>query len=357
MRPFLAALVVATLAGCGTGDDEPVRTATAEPGGWTRLPDPPLSPRSGSVAAWTGAEVVVVGGNDALCPPNADCAVTEPSFADGAAYDPDTRTWRPIASAPVGVGGAEAVVAGGDVYLLEGAELLRYRPADDAWDRLPGPPVRGWYALAAAGDGLVAYSPSDEGDRVPDWRFEPVDGWTELPDDPLPPSFDRRVVVDGDALLLFGKAVGAGDQPPIRGARLHPTSGTWTEIAPAPSSGYQAWLLDGVVVVNPHFDGAGGGLFDLATGAWAPLPDPPVDDAAGVLGRDAAVFEYPAGWVFDLPARRWLQVPPVDDAFRSTVTAVGRRLFLYGGERWDEAGGDGEALGDAWLWEPPVRPR
>ena len=56
--------------------------------GWSRLPDPPLAPRFGSISASSGPEIFVIGGSKALCPPNADCAVPPgTSFADGAAYD------------------------------------------------------------------------------------------------------------------------------------------------------------------------------------------------------------------------------------------------------------------------------
>ena len=49
----------------GGGDSEELDVAgppsTQDPGGWTQLPEPPLSPRTGASAAWTGTEVVVFG--------------------------------------------------------------------------------------------------------------------------------------------------------------------------------------------------------------------------------------------------------------------------------------------------------
>ncbi|MDP9434040.1 MAG: hypothetical protein M3P93_02090, partial [Actinomycetota bacterium] len=68
MSRLLAVLVLALLAGCGPG------TATGPAPSWERLPDPPLSPRTLPVVAWTGAEVLVLGGDTApLCPPSASC--------------------------------------------------------------------------------------------------------------------------------------------------------------------------------------------------------------------------------------------------------------------------------------------
>lgn len=103
------------------------------------------------MAAWTGTEVVVVGGWEDLCPPGADCNMPSVSFTDGAAFDPTAGTWRPIAPAPVGVVGTRASVVAGDVYLLAGCRtincadsapvVLRYRPDPDTWDAAHRSPV------------------------------------------------------------------------------------------------------------------------------------------------------------------------------------------------------------------------
>ena len=55
----------------------------------------------------------------------------------------------------------------------------------------------------------------------------------------------------------------------------------------------------------------------------------------------------------DLP-RHGLEIPPLDGRSSSGLTAVGRDLFVVGGERW-ESSDDGELLGEAWLWRAPGR--
>ena len=89
--------------------------------GWTELPAPPLSPRTGAIAAWTGSEVVVVGGGgeNVLCPDTADCSFPNDAelFTDGAAFDPRSGTWRRIADAPVPPWTGQAVAVDGDVYV------------------------------------------------------------------------------------------------------------------------------------------------------------------------------------------------------------------------------------------------
>lgn len=307
-----------------------------------------------------------------MCADGAECIPPDdPPLRDGAAFDTATRSWRPIAPAPAGFYAERPAVVGGDVYVLTcvqqqqcatDGQLMRYRPADDAWDTLPGPPADGSYQIAPAGDDLLAYSPSEEAGEVPDWLFDTgAEVWQALPADPLPPSYDRHIVsVNGD-LMVFAKHIDPSSIQlgPITGARLDTTTGTWTELPKAPASGFQAWALDGMVVINPHFTGAGGGIFKPATGEWGPLPDPPTapswdGDMAGALGADTAVFAYWAGWVLDVPSRSWIEIPRLDDREihpEAGASAVGRRLFVFGGER-RPSGSDGELLDDAWIWTP-----
>ncbi len=76
-------------------------------------------------------------------------------------------------------------------------------------------------------------------------------------------------------------------------------------------------------------------------------------DLAGVYGLNEAVYEYASGWVLDQLRQAWVQIPPVDDRSSTFVGAVGRNLFIFGGDRWP-TGGPGTLLGDAWLWVPPA---
>jgi hypothetical protein len=362
--------VVAVSATRNTVDTESPGVVVESPGpaalapGWNRLPDPPLSPRNGAVAAWTGNEVVVFGGWENLCPPGADCATVPTPFDDGAAYNPATRTWRPIAQVPAPIASRTAVALNGDVYVLgclpascNSDALLRYRPGADTWDTLSLLPSNGAYALLAAEHDVIAYRGSDEAAELPDYRFDTAaQGWEALPDDPFPAMYDRQLLWNGDELLLFGKRSDANaPPPPIEVARLRGDN-TWEALPQAPGSAFQAWALDGEVIVNPHFGAPGGGIFDPPTNAWSPLPDPPASfggDMAGALGRDRAVYEYAAGWVLDVPTRRWIEIPDLDareDASGVAKTAVGRDLFIFGGDRWDDDNTNGTLLNDAWMW-------
>ena len=91
---------------------------------WFSIPSGPLSARSGAAAVWTGAEMLVMGGQ-----------------AGSAAYDPATRLWRelPTESLPI----EKAVVwTGSEAIVFSGSGWGRaYSPTTDTWRALPEPPI------------------------------------------------------------------------------------------------------------------------------------------------------------------------------------------------------------------------
>ena len=256
-------------------------------GGWERLPDGPLSGRVGATAVWNGEEVVVVGGSTYLCPPNADCGgPVDPPFSDGAAYDPSTREWRPIAPAPAAFDGEGAVVVASDVYFLVSCAIERFTADDldacpttdgdvaftrydadaDEWTLLDPPPTGRDYGLASVGRFIVAFTGSDERGEAPDLLFDTESStWQEIPDDPMPAVFDRTVVssAEGEALILVG-APTAGLADPAQDnnavARFDLASRTWEALPSPPGRGYRGWGVDDRVVLEPHFGGHGGSL-------------------------------------------------------------------------------------------------
>jgi hypothetical protein len=110
---------------------------------WTALPASPLRARTRHVAVWSGREMFVWGGT------------TKGSgvggLLDGAAYDPHDRTWRTIAPAPAGSDRtyATGVWANGKIVIAGGVgprfptetSLLVYDTAHDTWRTVPAPTV------------------------------------------------------------------------------------------------------------------------------------------------------------------------------------------------------------------------
>jgi hypothetical protein len=141
--------MVVLLFTAGCADEASVPTSSRAVEGWAPVTEPPLSPRYDAHAFWLDGRVVVMGGTDARpCPPTASCVPPDESpFRDGAALDPGTGRWRPIAEAPVPLGFATSVAIGDTAYLwITGtgesrwsAAFVAYDAGDDRWRRLPFP--------------------------------------------------------------------------------------------------------------------------------------------------------------------------------------------------------------------------
>jgi hypothetical protein len=235
MRGKLGLLAAAGLAAA-------VVAAVADSGGpWKRLPDPPLSPRAMPTGFWTGEEVVLVGGDEEPCHPAASCAApTVPPLADGAAYNPQTSAWRSIADPPFGFAWAVPFVFESTAYLWVPGEsyrpdapsgFLAYRFERDSWDELSLPTDEDpdAYVFLTLEDKIVALSWGDEPREIPDFVFDVAsETWSELPDDPLSPGYDRVMRWTGEELVLFDHELGdTDDDARLRAAAFDFETGGW----------------------------------------------------------------------------------------------------------------------------------
>jgi hypothetical protein len=383
--------LILTSAACGQGADPTDPGADAEPATtWVRLAESPLSPRTGATGVWTGEDVLVFGGEQVACPPNADCAPPdEPALQDGAAYNPATDTWRRITTPLVPVRYAHTAVIGDAVYVWAHSSydaeaspvFMRYSIPDDTWTSLPPPTADGQGAapsirgmvVTGAGDRLVGYSSSDEQGEQPDWLYDPVGGWTQLPDDPHTPAFDRSMTWAADRLVLFDKELVANpgsERPSLgRAAVLDLSAGVWETLPPSETLAYGPWFADNGRLIDPALGSAdggevnnwgrhypNGGILDLAGRRWQSLPAGPSDASfsAGVLGSQGAMYTGYRGVVLDLAAERWLTVPELEEPRGTsgrTVVAVGTDLFVFGGVDWADPGG-ARFHNDGWRWAP-----
>lgn len=177
---------------------------------WRALAPSPMSPRTGAGAVWTGTELLVLGGWDHGGP-----------LDDAAAYHPLTNTWRLLAPAPPGLTGAlevqglwdgESAVVWAPYPSPNGTGLARYDPVQDRWTSLPTPPGRSsepltavaWsgtelYAVRAAPGGLGLWSLAKD-ELI--WQERP----SPLPDQSYPFfatwTGSRLVVLTSEALSM-----------------------------------------------------------------------------------------------------------------------------------------------------------
>lgn len=385
VRVFVLFLAV-VLAACGNdaaleatgpgGDDEPALPAVAgaNSGRWEPMPPAPIPAREGGVIGWTGQDILVVGGTTFVCPPGADCAAPAGSSyrSDAAALDPTTRTWRAVAEAPVPVPPhSPRTQLDGDVYVLvpswsdaEPTLLLRYRAAADTWESVDVPTATPISGLLATDDRIVVYSGSDERGEVADLSFDPDLGtWSEMPADPLSPSFDRHYAWDGEKLHLFAKDItpspGGESGPSVTRAAVLHQNGTWEQLPTGTDTlGFWASITHRGRLVAPQLGCADGGevnnygrcipyggVFDNTSQTWKPLPNTPFVgqrdvQSAGAFTADEVLLTAHRGHMLDLTTDTWIELPAIDgDAqdrtIQRTLAGAGRYGFAFGGARFD----------------------
>lgn len=357
-------LVALALALSACGDADGTGTPTAAGGAWTAATAGPLSARYAPLLAWTGQEVLVVGGHTGPpCPPNADCQLPDDFARNAAAYDPDRGSWRPLVDAPADLDRYVArVVVDGDLVVGDGRAWWRYDVDADAWTRLPGAGEATGLPEAVR-DGLV-YTHRGQTVRTLDVA---TGEWRSLPDDPLTPRLTDATVFATDAgIVLTGVNYeeAAPDEPTLTQAdvwdgeswRRLPRTGMigplyhWTgerllglEIGGADGGGVDGW--------GRWYPFAG--ALDPATGEWSAVDGvPDYEDAQKVDWRveaaDGPLFAT-AGFVYDDRTGDWTRLgrPASDVDWEVTGVWADGRLVVFGGA--DE---DGDLSGQTWVWAP-----
>ena len=165
-------------------------------------------------------------------------------------------------------------------------------------------------------------------------------------------AFDRSAVWTGRELLMT--SLDLVDQPNsvrpslYRAAALDLGAGTWRGLPDSEVLGWSpTWFWSGDRLVNPAIGSADGGetndfgrafpfggIFDIGSGAWSTLPDPPV--VASVLqglsvgGADDVVSSE--GFVLNVPTLTWtpLPKPRADELSGMASVWAGDRLFHVG---------------------------
>lgn len=198
-----------------------------------------LTPRSQFAAVWTGAELIVWGGQ------------TEGGVElnDGARYDPETDIWSPISDTsgleprmePTAIWtGEEMIVYGGMKFTggqLSFGNGARYSPVSNTWRPLPSegaPGSRTGHTAAWTGERMIIWG----GREMPAYEvfndgsiYNPgSDTWT-----PIPFSYDapqarmyHAAVWTGSEMIIWGGHTDASGILLNTGARYNPATGVWT---------------------------------------------------------------------------------------------------------------------------------
>jgi hypothetical protein len=249
-----------------------------------------LNWRVGSAMAWTGSELLVIGGSNG---PGLNRV--------GAAYDPATDRWRPLPDPPGGAGGEGLAI--GEPAVWTGTELvlwraaLAYEPARESWRRLPASPLsqRVRAVTVWTGREVVVWGgcwtgaqcdETNSGLFVDGAAYDPaLDSWRPLPAGPLTPAVHAVGVWDGNRVLITV----TDPDPALPGARTaawSPATGAWSVLPDPPLAGrrYAAGVWTGTRFVvwgggSPTYTADGdadeGAAFDARTGRWSRLSPSP----------------------------------------------------------------------------------
>jgi N-acetylneuraminic acid mutarotase len=318
LRFALLSALALPLLGCGSEDDSaasnagpscftachPRETTLA----WSALPtEGAPEARKLHAAVWTGREMLVWGG---MLPMAGTAA------GDGAAYDPNTNTWRPIATsgAPSARHSHKAVWTGSKMLVWGGFEKGGYAklggaydPETDTWTTIPEPPIGGRtrHGMVWTGTELVVWGGLDANGALADGaRYNLASGkWEVLPAGGPKGRASHAFVWSGSELLLWG-GTDTFDWF-ADGHRLDLAAGAWG--APMPTAG-------------------GPSLRESTTGIWT-------GQSFLIWGGWNGGDYMPDGATYDPKADAWTAMKGDGPTGRASHVSIwtGDELFVWGG--------------------------
>lgn len=290
------------------------------------------SPRGAHAFDVLGDRLLVWGGNG---PPTGH-------LGDGAWLDLVTDQWSPLPSTTellgprhshaFGVVGHRWLVWGGLSDGVPQANGAVWDPATDSWSATPDAPVETWTSVASLAQGGPEVGPVVLGVTKYDTRYgygydAGSDQWWTMASEGAPSARSQANLTWSRAskeLLVWGGFPTSGTM--LNDGARYSLAGTWTpmstENAPGPRAGHYAAMVGSKLVVfggstGEVLDSATGGIYDVTSDTWAPLPlgdcaPPPRSSATftafgngtqallwgGVSPGDELPGEY--GWLFTL---------------------------------------------------------
>lgn len=323
----------------------------------------PFSPRASHFAAWTGEEVLIVGG---------ESGSTEGGLlTSGLAYDAVAGTWRDLPNLPMPVfqwpvrrsawTGSELIIVGRNSDPTQAIVAMAYRPATDGWRMLaPLPEERmaiggvAWTGTELILVGGDLHYPSGEA-----WAYSPeLDEWRRLPDPGFAPTEGVQAIWTGSEVIAFGGYAGPAEVRPAHA--YDPNTGEWRELASPPGDQFEqhqlAWTGNQMIVYSGHVGPAHLDhllLYDPAADAWSqssPMPILPGERLAGVWTGEELIFwggyatygEVPdddgdhvhgAGAAYNPASDTWrvLAKSPLTDRCDHSATWTGNEMIVFGG--------------------------
>lgn len=292
---------------------------------WRFLAAFPLLPRAFEVAAWTGHEMVVVGGRQAASATDATQTSSLPT-ATGAALDPTANTWRTIAPMPAPMASPlGAVWTGEEVVVFDHTHTYRYRPKNDHWSVGAAPPfARDGSVVVWTGHQMLVWAgrdPEPENGSSPPLvvhadgaSYDPAsDTWHEIPAAPVPARSASMGVWTGHKMIVWGGISSGGTTNGRfetglvgKGAAYDPADRKWQALPASPLTarwghqmiwtGHRMIVWGGFIPSSSPDPLAGyprdGAAYNPATNRWRSLPAAPASPPA-------LLTAYSAVWTGD----------------------------------------------------------
>jgi hypothetical protein len=268
---------------------------------WRRLPAAPLSARDAQATVWTGTEMVIWGGQ-----------ALGTRMNDGAAYDPATNRWRKLRSAPLKTRGNTFAVWSGDrviVFSDEPAGVAAYDPTADRWSEVPPPESShghslGWFRAVPTTSGrLLAWSHWENRTQITENSYE-VDGGTDVFAYDGATNEWRTVPTSPDAIPTVAEAFWTGEDVLVRGDGIS----CWGCRGQRPSREISA-------------------SYDPVANTWTRLPDDPLAKQPSQAGGFVSAWAGSALWSFNaIRSEEGTHLQPGDTSLYDPITRHWTRL-------------------------------
>ncbi len=363
------------------GDDGGDGTVSAA---WTPLPDAGLASRTGMAFVSTGRSMIVWGGSPSGGPAN-----------DGAMLELPANTWKPLAPSPLaGRTNASAVWTGSKMIVFGGlargagcqpacalSDGAAYDPATDNWSPMAPAPIAGRSGHSAVWvqDRMVVWGGAVEGGKptADGASYDPAaDAWTVLPPAPLEARIAHRTVASAHRMLVWGGSSGEGQAGKhfADGAIYSPAENAWKPMAAFPETREgggrdtfsSVWTGEKMLVwggysrnatCNPcnHEDGA---IYDLAADTWTLMSPGPLSGRgahrAVWTGREMLVWggfnttELNDGATYNPESDSWAALPqsPLLPRQGQAMVLAGNQVLIWGGHGPHGEGAGAEANHD-----------
>jgi N-acetylneuraminic acid mutarotase len=232
-------------------------------------------------AVWTGTEMIVWGGEQEQSPVWVNT---------GARYNPTTDSWTPTSTStgvPVRRSDHTAVWTGSEMIVWGGSDSVtyqdtggRYNPATDTWTATSmganHPSPRRYHTATWTGTEMVVWGGANPAYLNTGGRYDPsTDTWTATSIDASTPSARMRhsSVWSGTELIVWGGNNGADLNS---GGRYEPSSNSWKTVSAGPnlptarSLHTAVWTGSEMIVWGASSAGPTGGRYDPVGNTWQP---------------------------------------------------------------------------------------